>query len=57
MILSEINVQRDIVEFLFVLKSEEESDKVAYSLEMEEWTEKGMVVNIDFKNPLAISRG
>jgi hypothetical protein len=39
------------------LKSDEEADKVEYSLEMEEWTEKGMQVKIDFKNPLLVSRG
>jgi hypothetical protein len=55
--LSELNVQRDIVEFLFVLKSDEEADKLEYSLEMEKWDESGMGVKIDFKNPLLVSRG
>jgi len=54
--LSEINVQRDIIEFIFIQKSGLD-DKIEYSLDLDHWTEEEMGVKINFKNPLLISKG
>lgn len=37
--LSEINLQRDVIEFQFVKKSGEDAGKIEYSIELDDWTE------------------
>ena len=55
--LSEINLQRDVVEFLFIQKSGDDAGKIEYSLDLEKWDENGMDVKINFTNPLLVSKG
>jgi hypothetical protein len=55
--LSEINLQRDVIEFMFIKKSGPDTEDIEYSLELDNWTEEGMGVKINFKNPLLISKG
>ena len=55
--LSELNIQRDIIEFIFVQKSGEGDKKIEYGLDLDHWTEEGIGVKINFKNPLLISKG
>ena len=43
---------------VFVLqKSSEDSEDLAYSISINEWTEDKISMKVDFENPLAISRG
>ena len=40
-----------------MLKSDVEPEMVEFYLQLEEWTEYGMLVFINFTNPLIISKG
>jgi hypothetical protein len=52
--LSALNVERDILEFFFILNSDEE--QIEFFIEMKEWTETQMTLNLNFTNPMQISR-
>jgi len=56
-IYDEINVARDVVDFKFVMKSDEEPDEVKYFLSILDWTELDLKMYINFTEPLTISKG
>jgi len=55
--LEEIDVSRDILELRFVLNSNEDPDKIKFYIELKEWNEKHLIVDVNFTDPLIISKG
>lgn len=55
--MSEIDVNRDILELIFVLNSDQDPNDIEYFLELEDWTEKYLEIRINFTNPLLVSLG
>lgn len=55
--LSELDVSRDILDFTFVLNSDIDMSSISYFLEMKKWDPLGMEVQINFTDPLLISKG
>lgn len=55
--LQEIDVDRDIMEMIFLLNSDQNQEDIGYFLELIEWTEAAMKVHINFTNPLLVSNG
>ena len=57
--LSEIDVQRDILDVQFVMNNRDanEDDKFEYFLSLEKWTPRQMDVKINFTDPTVISQG
>lgn len=53
--MSQIDVTRDVVDFIFSKKASDE--KVQYSISIKEWTESNFKVKLDFTDPLNVSRG
>jgi hypothetical protein len=49
---SDISVNRDILDLTFMLKSNVEPDDIKYFLKLEEWTEDYLNVYINFTDPL-----
>jgi hypothetical protein len=54
--LSEIHVHRDIVTIELLIKSEEPITDFEYDILIKNWTSEGVEFQIDFTNPLALSR-
>lgn len=55
--LSELDVQRDFFDFIFILKSEVDPAEIKYFLEITYWDEYQVNVFMNFSNPLLISKG
>ena len=55
--LSELDVSRDVMGVQFITTSDQESAPIEYFLRMKEWTNKGMSVKVDFKDPLLVGKG
>ena len=55
--LSALDVQRDIMDLEFVLRSDLKIEDVKFYLSITEWTEYEMQVFVNFTNPLLISQG
>ena len=53
----EIDVSRDLIDFTFILNSEEDASKIEYSLDLVKWAEDEIKVQINFKDPNIISQG
>ena len=56
-IYKEIDVARDVVDFSFVMKSDEDPNDVKYFLSITDWTETQLKLFINFTEPLSISKG
>lgn len=55
--LNQIDVSRDLIDFSFILNSDVESDKVEFTLMLTEWEESQLKIQINFTDPLIISKG
>ena len=55
--LSALDVNRDIMDFSFVLKSDVDPEEIKYYLDITKWGEYTMDVFINFTQPLIISKG
>ena len=55
--LTEIDANRDIIELMFILNSDETPENIEYFLELTNWTEEAMELLVNFTNPLIISKG
>jgi hypothetical protein len=44
-----------LIELDFNLNNAVEADEIEYSLELKSWTEDGIDIKVDFKDPLAVS--
>jgi len=55
--LSELDVSRDVVDFKFITDSDQESAPIEYFLEMKDWNEDGVDVQVKYKNPLLVGKG
>ena len=53
----EINVARDVVDFQFIVKSDEDPDEIKFFLNIVEWSERSIELFINFTSPLVISKG
>ena len=53
----EIDASRDVVDFRFVMKSDEDPEEVKYFLSITDWTELELKMFINFTEPLSISKG
>ena len=56
MAMSELDVARDVIDFQFILNSDVNITRVSYFLEIKKWTHQGMEVQINFTDPLIISK-
>jgi hypothetical protein len=52
----DVNVNA-IVDVIMAQKSDEDPEKAAFTLIVNDWTEDGMKLKMNFTNPLAISKG
>ena len=57
MALEDIDVQRDIVDLKFISYSELLTDNFTYSMEIKEWTKDKFDIQMNFSDPLLLSRG
>lgn len=55
--LSALNVTRDVMEFMFILKSDVKPEMIQYDLEIKDWNMEKMDVHVNFSDPLLISKG
>lgn len=55
--LFELDVDRDVFEFTYLLNSDIIREAVQYSLLLTHWDEDGMEIFINFRDPLVVSRG
>ena len=55
--MSDLNVQRDIVDMSFDLRSGIPKQALKYSLALSQWTERKIEVQLNFSNPEAVSQG
>ena len=55
--LADINVPRDVLDFQYVFRQDEEPTNFTYGLQLTEWTPTYLKVQIDFSKPLMVSRG
>jgi hypothetical protein len=57
--LSALNVTRDIIDFKLELENENDEDysSFKYYLSITKWDEYGMNVQLNFSDPLLVSRG
>lgn len=52
-----LNVTRDLLQFKYRLKSDINKTRIKYDLELFDWTSDGLVFNITFDDPYAVSMG
>ena len=55
--LSEINVQRDVMDVNLVMNSDVDPKDIKYFLSITKWTEEGIHVLMNVTTPLLISKG
>jgi hypothetical protein len=55
--LSNLDVQRDLLNLDFILKSDQSPKDVEYYLELKKWNEDQIHIQCHFTNPLEISKG
>ena len=55
--LDDLDVTRDVLDIMFLLKSDIEPEDIKYYLMIHEWTPNHIKVFINFTNPLIISQG
>ena len=55
--LKEIDVSRDIMDFTFILNSNENINELKYYVSIEEWTPLNFKVLVNFTTPTMISKG
>ena len=56
-LISEINVTRDIFDLKLFVNSGENLEDLDYEVHLEEWTSLNMTMKINFTKPALISRG
>ena len=56
--MSEIDVSRDLMDFQFIMRSDDESnEKLQYYLELVEWEIDHLSIFVNFTDPTLISKG
>lgn len=55
--LASIDVQRDLLDVKFIMKSDVDPEDIVYYLELKDWTPVDIDVEITFKDPQLISMG
>jgi hypothetical protein len=55
--MSEINVARDIIDFVFISYDDSDKEQIKYYLSIEEWTNSFLKVFMNFTEPLRVSQG
>lgn len=53
----QIDVGRDLIDFSFILNSEEEQRDIQFTLALKDWQEESLQVQVNFTDPLIISKG
>ena len=51
----ELNVTRDLLRFRYRLRSEIEKERIVYDLYLKEWSQTGMVLQVNFTEPRVVS--
>ena len=54
---SELDVQRDLMDFSFVLRSDVEEEELLFYLELLDWQPTHLDILVNFTDPLLISKG
>ena len=54
---SELDVQRDLMDFSFVLRSDVEAEELVFYLELLDWQPTHLDILVNFTDPLLISKG
>lgn len=52
-----MDVTRDVLDFMFILKSDVDPKDIKYKLEIKDWGMRSMSVHVNFTDPLQISAG
>jgi quinol monooxygenase YgiN len=55
--LDQINVTRDVLKFEFMLQSFTDPVELRYDLYIKNWTTTGMILHVNFSEPLLVSKG
>lgn len=55
--LDQLNVTRDVMDFQLRVVSDEDPNAFKYDIYIKDWDEDGIVLHVEFANPLLISHG
>ena len=54
---SELDVQRDVVDLTFITETDQETNPIGYYLDLESWDENGLGIKINYTDPLMVGKG
>jgi len=54
---SELDVQRDVMDLQFITETDQETNPIEYYLEMDSWNDDGVAIKINYKDPLMVGKG
>lgn len=54
---AELDVQRDVVDLTFITETDQETNPIGFSLEMEDWNENGIGIKVNYDDPLMVGKG
>lgn len=54
---SELDVQRDVVDLTFITETDQETNPIGYYLDMEKWDENGIGIKVNYTDPLMVGKG
>jgi len=55
--LSELDVSRDVMDFKYITNSDQEAEPIEFFLEMKQWDESGIGIQVHYSNPLMVGKG
>lgn len=55
--LSELDVSRDVMDFKYITTSDQEAEPIEFFLEMKQWDENGIGIQVHYSNPLMVGKG